>query len=192
MASYPIHTRRWTRTEYESLVEAGAFRPDERLELLGGQLLVREPQGSRHAVAIELTCRALQQVFGDGWRVRVQLPVALGDDSEPEPDVSVVAGDPRDSHAAHPTSPALVVEVADSGLAFDREHKGSLYARTGLSDYWIVNLVDGVLEVYREPLPAPLTPFGWRYGRLETLDRSASVFPLAAPSARLAVANLLP
>lgn len=192
MAIDPAQTRRWSRTEYERLIEVRAFRPDERLELVGGQLLVREPQGSRHAVAIELALRALQQAFGQGWRVRVQLPLALDDESEPEPDLSVVAGDPRDSYAAHPANPVLVVEVAESGLAFDREHKGSLYARAGLADYWIVNLVDRVLEVYREPGPAPQRTFGWGYRHIERLGASASVSPLATPSAHIQVIDFLP
>src|SRR5262245_24271704 len=142
MTVYPIRTRRWTRAEYDQLIADGRFRPDERLELLGGQLVVREPQGSRHAAAIELALDALPRAFGADWRVRVQLPVALDVDSEPEPDLSVVAGDPRGRVAALPADPALIVEIAESSLALDRRHKSSLYARAGVLDYWIVNLVD--------------------------------------------------
>ena len=71
--------------------------------------------------------------------------------------------------AGHPSRPALVVEVAESSLTFDREHKGSLYARGGLRDYWIVNLVDRALEVYREPGPDPAAPYGWRYRAVEQI-----------------------
>ena len=78
-----------------------------------------------------------------------QLPVALDDYSEPEPDAAVVPGDPRDYRASHPTSPVLVVEVAASRLAFDRRHTASLYARARITDYWVVNLVERVLEVHR-------------------------------------------
>src|ERR1700675_4350461 len=102
MATYLIHNRAWTRAEYDQPIARGSFHPDEHLELLGGHLVVREPQGSRHAVAIELALRALQRAFGPAWRVRVQLPVAVDASSEPEPDLSVVAGDPRTSSAAHP------------------------------------------------------------------------------------------
>ncbi len=91
--------------------------------------------------------------------------MALDDESEPEPDISVVAGDPRDYRDAHPQRPALVVEVALSRLSFDREHKGSLYARAGIADYWIVNLPDRRVEVYRDPVPDAGAVFGWRYGR---------------------------
>src|SRR5437867_4066748 len=192
MTVYPIRTRRWTRAEYDQLIADGRFRPDERLELLGGQLVVREPQGSRHAAAIELALYALLQAFGCDWRVRVQLPVALDIDSEPEPDLSVVAGDPRGRAGALPTDPVLIVEVADSSLAFDREYKSSLYARAGVADYWIVNLVDRQLEVFRDPMPAPIALFGWRYARRLAHEAASFVSPLAAPSARVAVADLLP
>src|SRR5262245_16619126 len=85
-----IRTKRWCRVEYERLIDLGIFRGDDRLELLGGNLLVREPQSDRHALAIELCHDALRAAFGAGWRIRVQLPVALDDESEPEPDVSVI------------------------------------------------------------------------------------------------------
>jgi Uma2 family endonuclease len=192
MAVYPIRTRRWTRAEYDQMIADGRFRPDERLELLGGQLVVREPQGSRHSAAIELALEALQRAFGSPWRVRVQLPVALDPESEPEPDLCVVAGDPRTRARDHPPNPVLIVEVADSSVAFDREHKGSLYARAGIADYWIVNVEDSCLEVCRRPVRAPDSPFRWRYAERSVLGAADLVSPLAAPSARIQVNELLP
>jgi len=88
--------------------------------------------------------------------------------------------------------PALTVEVAESSLAIDRQHKGSLYARAGLADYWVLNLVDRVLEVYREPAPDSAAVFGWRYARLDVFDGAARVTPLAAPGSSIAVSLLLP
>jgi hypothetical protein len=82
--------------------------------------------------------------------------------------------------------------VAVSSLVVDRRHKGSVYARAGLADYWVLNLVDRVLEVYREPVPDAAAPFGWRYARRDVLDAAARVTPLAAPSASVRVADLLP
>jgi Uma2 family endonuclease len=187
-----VRTRHWARLEYERLVDLGMFRPDERLELVGGELTIREPQGGPHSLAIELIGDALRLAFGPGWRVRTQLPVALDDESEPEPDFSVVPGTPREAAESIPSHPVLIVEVAETSLHFDREHKGSLYARAGVPDYWIVNLVGRVLEVHRDPRPTPQAPYGWRYGEVQTLGRDASVTPLAAPSARVAVADLLP
>jgi Uma2 family endonuclease len=190
--SDPLKIRRWTRVEYDRLIEAGFFKPGDRTELLGGGLIVAEPQGTAHFTAIRLVEEALRRAFGPGWDVRVQGPVALDDESEPEPDVAVVAGTARDYRHAHPTRPALVVEVAESSLAMDQAHKGSLYARAGLPDYWILNLVDRVLEVYRDPAPDPSASFGWRYRRSDHLHPDAAVRPLAAPAAQVAVADLLP
>jgi Uma2 family endonuclease len=191
MADGDIGLRRWRRVEYERLVDAGFFRPGEPIELLGGRLIVAEPQGSLHFATIRAAEEALRSAFGIGWDIRSQGPVALDDDSEPEPDVAVVPGTFRDYTAGHPSRPALVVEVSESSLALDRDHKGSLYARALLGDYWIVNLVDRVLEVYREPGPDRAAPFGWRYRSAEMLGREAVVTPLARPSARIRVLDLL-
>ena len=88
--------------------------------------------------------------------------------------------------------PALVVEVAESSLSLDREHKGSLYARAGVADYWILNLAQNVLEVYRDPVADDSATFGWRYASREIFATNAMVAPLAAPRARIAVRDLLP
>ena len=192
MTTIAVKTRRWTRVEYEKLVETGFFQPGEKLELLGGDLIVREPQATPHATGIRLAEEALRLAFGAEWDVRSQLPVALDDESEPEPDVSVAPGGPRDYLASHPRRPGLIVEVSESSLAFDRVHKGSLYARARVPDYWIVNLIDRVLEVYREPGADPAAPYGWRYSALLRLGPADRVSPLAVPGARIAVADLLP
>jgi Uma2 family endonuclease len=162
------------------------------VELLGGALIVSEPQGAWHFTAIRATAEALRAAFGTGWEVRTQGPLALDPESEPEPDVAVVPGSYRDYRDLHPARPALVVEITESSLALDRLHKGSLYARAAVADYWIVNLIDRVLEVYRQPMPDPSAPFGWRYDRLERLDAMAMVTPLAVPAIRIRVADLLP
>jgi len=192
MGEPAIGTRRWTRLEYDRLVEAEILGPEDRIELLGGQMIVKEPQYSPHATAIQLVQRTLDRAFGPGWSVRAQLPIALAEDSEPEPDVCVVRGDPRDYRDAHPERPVLIVEVSLSRLGFDREHKGSLYARAGITDYWIVNLADRRVEIYREPVPDGAASFGWRYGRSLALGADERISPLAAPAAEAVVADLLP
>jgi Uma2 family endonuclease len=192
MAGYETRTRRFTRAEYERLIDLGVFQPGEAIELIGGELIVAEPQGAPHYTAISKTAKALETGFGPGWVVRSQGPIRLDDDSEPEPDIAVVPGGPDDYARAHPSRPVLTVEVAESSLALDRQRKGSLYARAGLPDYWVLNLIDRVLEVYREPAPDSASPFGWRYARSEVFDASARVIPLAAPGASIPVSHLLP
>jgi len=192
MARSDVKTRRWKRVEYDRLIETGFFRPGDPLELVGGGLIVAEPQGSRHFAAIQAAEEALRTAFGPGWQVRGQGPLALDEESEPEPDVAVVPGSFRDYVAGHPSRPVLVVEVAESSLALDRDHKGSLYARAGLADYWILNLVDQVLEVCRDPGPDPSAAFGWHHRSVEVLGRDASVSPLASPGGRVRVIDLLP
>ena len=192
MNTMRARTRRWTRLEYERLIDQGIFGEDERLELLDGTLLVREPQGNAHAVAVDLVVSALRQVFGTGWLVRAHAPVALGRRSRPEPDVSVVRGSARDYRNAAPTDPALVVEVSQTSLALDRTRKASIYARAEIPDYWIVNLVELVVEIHREPTSLPPPSRGWVYRSVQTFQAGASVAPLAAPAVSIAVADLLP
>jgi len=192
MATYPIRTRRWTRKEYHRLIDAGILHEDEPIELVGGQMIVAEPKSSPHETALGLTADALRRAFGAGWVVREQGPIALDEESEPEPDVMVVPGQIRDYRDAHPERAALLVEVALSSLGFDRRHKGSLYARAGVADYWIVNLVDEALEIYRQPALDRSAEFGWRYLDVQVLRPGAFVSPLSRPDVTVAVADLLP
>jgi len=180
-----VKTRRWTRVEYERLVDLGVFQPGERLELIDGHLLVREPQGSGHAAA-------LRRALGDVWQIDSQLPLALDADSEPEPDVAVVPRDPVAYRDAHPSRAVLIVEIAEGSYRIDRGYKASLYARAGIADYWIVDLIHGVLEVHREPQASPDALLGWRYRSIETLRPPAAVTPLVAPDSSIPVADLLP
>jgi Uma2 family endonuclease len=184
-------TRRWRRVEYERLVDLGVF-VGERLELLDGVLVVREPQASPHAAIVTQAGQVLAAVFGAGWHPRLQAPLALGEHSEPEPDVAVVTGAARDYVSAHPTTAALVVEVANSSLRLDRRFKAVIYARAGLQEYWIVDLVDRALEVHRDPQPVVDTPDDWTYRSVEVFQSSAVVAPLAVPAAQISVADLLP
>ena len=186
-----IRTRRWTRREYDRLIELGVLHEDEPIELLAGRLVVREPQRTPHAMATQLAAETLRTAFGAGWSVRVQLPLALDAESEPEPDVAVVRGTPRDYPREHPTAPVLVVEIAHDSLRADRTLKARLYARANVGDYWSVNLVDHVLEVHRSPT-APRPGRRAAYVDVRRLHPSESIAPLAAPAAQIVVADLLP
>jgi Uma2 family endonuclease len=191
MTERPLTLRRWKRVEYERLVDLGVFT-GEPVELIGGQLVVAEPQGSYHATAVGAVDDALRAALPMGWIVRAQMPVALDDESAPEPDLAVVPGARADYRDAHPARPVLAVEVAESSLDLDRHQKGSLYARAGIRDYWIVNLVDRVVEVYRDPGVDPSAPYGWRYRSEGTFAPPAVIVPLALPASRVRVADLLP
>lgn len=185
MATATADDRRFTREEYEQLVEQGYFHPGERVELIDGILYEMPPQSSSHATAIMGTSEALRSVFSDGYHVRSQFPLALGFDSEPEPDIAVVPGHFRDYVRAHPTTAILIVEVADSSLMKDRKLKASLYARAGIPEYWILNLVDWCLEVYRAPKNGV-------YTSRTILQEGESISPLSRPEVSIAVADLFP
>lgn len=192
MPQSDVELKRWKRVEYEQLVEKGVFANGDHVELLDGLLIVAEPQSASHYTAIKLVEGALARAFGEGWHTRSQAPIALDETSEPEPDVAVVRGDVRAYTGAHPADPVLVVEIALTSLALDRGHKASLYARASRPEYWIVNLVERVLEVYRDPAPSPSAPYGWEYAARDTLGAGDIVCPLAAPTARVAIGDLLP
>jgi Uma2 family endonuclease len=151
--------------------------------------IARSPNGRWLAVADTLAVsncdEELRRVFGVGYYVRVQMPFLGEGASEPEPDVAVIRGHRRDFGGSHPASAVLLVEVSDSTLQFDRLRKGPAYARAGVPEYWIVNLVDRVVEVYRNPTQAG-------YQDVVVLRPGDMVAPLAAPSAGIAVAALLP
>ncbi len=186
----PVETRRFTRAEYDRLIAQGFFDEDEPIELLDGLLVVKEPQGSRHVRMVSHIRRVLQRAFGERYDVLVQSPIALDDASEPEPDLTVVRERPKDHLKSLPSSPVLIVEVADSSLRHDRREKRQLYARNAVADCWIVNLKDGALEVHRDP--ARSAGGQGRYRHVRLLKRTATVTPLAASRARTRVADLLP
>jgi Uma2 family endonuclease len=187
-----VATKRWTRVQYERAIECGIFRDDERLELLDGVLVVKEPQSDPHLAAIDLVAGVLRRVFGEGWLVRQQAHFASGRLSRPEPDVYVVPGSPRDYVRSAPTRPVLIVEVSKSRLGFDRRRKSAIYARAGVQDYWIVNLVDSVVEVRRDPGRLAPPSRGRGYRSVETVRPPSAITPLALPGVSIAVADLLP
>ena len=162
------------------------------MELLEGEIVEKMPQDSPHATAIRRCERLLNHSFTTDHIVQVQLPLALGLRSEPEPDVAVVAGSIADYEDSHPTTAILVIEISDSTLRVDRGLKASLYARTGIPDYWILNLGQRVLEVHRRPEPQRGKRLGYGYETIQTVPETESIAPLAAPDASILVADLLP
>jgi Uma2 family endonuclease len=162
------------------------------VQLVEGEIVAMPPQREPHIVSVGLAGDALAAAFGDGFHVRVQGPLGLAERSEPEPDLAVVPGQRRDYLAAHPSSAVLVVEVADSTLAYDRRQKASLYARHGIQEYWIVNLQERVLEVHRDPMRDPTAVYGASYRFREVILAEGQIAPLAAPNRQVKVTDLLP
>jgi len=192
MAEPELQPKRWTRVEYDRLVECEFFTRSDRIELIDGALIVSEPQSAYHYTGIRLVARALARAFGDGWDVRTEAPIALDETSEPEPDVAVVRGTLIDYVTAHPSDPVLVVEVALSSIALDRRYKSSLYARAARREYWVLNLVNRTLEVRRDPARSLSAPYGWDYASMQVFGAGENVSPLAAPNALVTVSDLLP
>jgi Uma2 family endonuclease len=155
--------RKFTVAEYHRMIDAGILTDEDQVELLENNVVLKMPRNPAHDGTIDLIRDALDRVRPAGWMLRCQQAITLAD-SEPEPDFALVRGDRRTYLAAHP-GPAdvgLVVEIANTSLDRDRLDKGRIYARAGIPVYWIVNLIDRVVEVYSVPSGATPSP---AYGR---------------------------
>jgi Uma2 family endonuclease len=183
--------RRFTRAEYYRMAEMGFFE-GQRVELIDGEVVEMPALNPPHSAATKRAERRLEAAFGSGFQARVQQPLSLGTSSDPEPDVAIVPDVPDDYASGHPTTALLVVEVSETTLRYDQTVKGSLYAAAGLPEYWVVNLVDRELEVHRRPVADAAAPHGSAYDDVAILGPADTVTPLAAPQARVAVADLLP
>jgi Uma2 family endonuclease len=187
-----IPERLWTREEYYKMADAGIFRPNEHVQLIGGKIVTMSPQNSPHATCLILVSDALRAIFTSGYVIRIQLPLDLSPSSQPEPDIALVLGKARDYAKVHPTTALLVVEGSESTLAFDRGEKASLYASAGIPEYWVVNLRNQQLEVYRDPVPIPGEPYGYGYRSSSQFVAGDTVTPLANSQGVIQVADLLP
>jgi Uma2 family endonuclease len=171
------------RAVFEEMIERGLLPEDDRIQLLEGVLVQRSPQGDAHAREIVKLTNVLGRRIGDRADIAPQVPFRAGDYSRPEPDLALwpLAED----GAPPPERPLLVIEVAVSSLRDDRLVMAPIYATAGVPEYWIVNLVDSVIERHTEPQ-------GERYTRIEPLRPGQVVRLVALPDVDLAVADLLP
>jgi Uma2 family endonuclease len=183
--------RKWSKQEFYRLAELGYFQA-QRAELVEGEIMVMSPQKPRHYSATDQAADLLRGAFGKGFHVRMQGPIDLGPCAEPEPDIAVVAGKRQDYRKKHPTTAALMVEVSDTTLIYDRTRKASLYARAVILDYWIINLVDDQLEVYRKPEADETQFYGFGYAERTVLALDERIAPLAKPKALIRVRDLFP
>lgn len=181
--------KKWTSDEYYRLGDLGFF-DGKRVQLIEGEIIEMAPIGSPHATGVALTAELFRETFGKGFYVRTQSPIDASDISQPEPDVAVISGKIRDYSEAHPQTALLAVEVSDSTLSFDRTVKSRLYARTGIEEYWILDLKGRRLEVYRKRTEDPT--LGFVYSEQIVLTEDQSVAPLAKPDSEINVADMLP
>lgn len=189
-ASSPARWK-WTRDEFLRLGELGFFG-DRRVMLIEGEVLTMSPMNEPHARGIVFATEAFQKVFATGFTIRTQLPMALGRTTDPEPDIAVIAGSSRSQPPTPPTTAVLLVEVSDSSLSYDMGDKANLYASAGIADYWVLDVVNGRLHVFRNPVPDPVERFGHRYAQQRGYWPTDRVAPLAAPSQTILVSDLLP
>ncbi len=178
LEAYAIRPLR--RSEYDRLVEEGAFE-DERIELLDGLLIAREPQSPLHADIGDLLADLLRAQLGRRARVRTERPLALSETSEPEPDIAVVP--PGRYRSAHPDRAYLIVEVAGSSLGKDRQLKAPQYAAAGIPEYWIVDLKARKVIVHRDPVARR-----WRSKRI--YGSSATLSLVSFPDVRIELREL--
>lgn len=164
MASFNVVTpKRFTIDDYHRLIELGFLTENDRVELIRGELMQMVAKGTPHTVCNTRLLRELVILLQEHGIVRSQEPITLPPNSEPEPDVVIARYRPDDYLSAHP-QPAdilLVAEVADTTLKYDQEVKLPLYAESGVSDYWIFNLVATYLEVYTQPYQDLQGNFGY-------------------------------
>jgi Uma2 family endonuclease len=180
---------RVTRAAYRRMAEAGVFE-GERVELIRGRILSMAAMGLPHDMGLMKSGRALRARFPESqYTVRVQQQFTAPDDSDPEPDLCVVAG-PVEQIRDFPRTALLLVEIAETSLRRDRLEKAPLYAESGVADYWIVNLADRVVEVYRHP--HEVAGGGWNYDAAQVFKPGDRIEPLAQPGETVAVDELLP
>ncbi|MCI0570771.1 MAG: Uma2 family endonuclease [Myxococcaceae bacterium] len=175
--------RRFRASEFLRMEEAGIFAGDEHVELLEGQIVVTPPQGEPHAIVIERLTRLLIQHLDERYRVRPQLPLTAGEASVPEPDLAVLAAEKATSRKRHPSRALLVIEVASSSLAHDRELKGRIYARARIPEYWLVDVGGESVEVYTAPSRS-------RYQHVRTVKRKDTLVSAVLPRLSFPVRTL--
>jgi len=179
-------TYRFSVEEYNKLGEVGVFHADDRVELLNGEIIIMAAIGKHHIIAVRRLNRILNLRYSDLCYVDCQSPVVLDGFSEPQPDIllvslSIDASDEKPT----PAETLLAVEVADSTLRYDAGPKLHAYARAGIREYWIVNLADRAIDVYRQPS-------GENYAEHFRRERADQLAPAAFPDRPIAVADILP
>ncbi len=182
----PVGLRRFSVEEYHLMSAAGVFERNERVELVRGVIRQMSPKGRRHVIAVSKATELFVLALTGRARVYVQDPMTSERlHSEPEPDLCIVSNPDPQTYGTPEARPLLVVEVSDSSLDYDRTEKLSLYADAGIPEYWIVNLVDDVVEVFRDLAAGT-------YRSHTTAGCEDSIQPLAWPDLEIKISDLLP
>jgi Uma2 family endonuclease len=182
----PLRHRRFTLEQYHRMGEAGILHEDDRVELIDGEIVEMGPIGDRHAACVNKVNRAFSRQVGDRAIVSVQNPVHLPGDNEPQPAVSILRAR-ADFYAAggHETKDILlVIEVADTSLAYDLNVKVPIYARSGIPEVWVVDVERGRVHAFRDPA-------GGAYGTRETIERGGMIAPRSIDAGEFAVDELI-
>jgi Uma2 family endonuclease len=176
LSRYPVSRHRLSVADYYRLAEIGILGEDDRVELLEGQVINMAPIGPRHALAVDALTDLLSHALLPPARLRVQHPVVLDQGSEPQPDIAVVRRPWRGYPKQHPgpEDVLLLIEVADSSLAFDQGAKRILYARAGICEFWVVDLAADIVHVHRKPA-------GDGYTVIDKLSKDATLTIEALP-----------
>jgi Uma2 family endonuclease len=187
LALEPTRLKRLTVHDYRRMSELGILNPDERTELIAGQIVLMVAKGTPHVTSLHLLANALRDQLGHAALVRTQDPIQLDDYSEPEPDLVIVRGTVPEYAAHHPRPSEiyLIVEVADSTLKQDCEIKDKLYAQAGIDDYWVIDLKNRQLHIFRNPSPTGYTSH-------LILTEPNQLSPLAFPDLALSLSAILP
>jgi Uma2 family endonuclease len=181
-----VAQRRFTVAEYHRMAETGILGPDERVELVRGVIRRMSPKNRAHVIASDLICDLLKEALRGRASVYQEAPhVAEEIDSEPEPDVMVCSNPDRTAYGTTRTKALLLIEVAESSLEYDRGEKASLYAEAGVPEYWVLNLVDREIEVFRDPAEG-------RYRQHFRATASDRVSPEPWPDVEIEVSSLFP
>ncbi len=191
-AAEQAHPAPWRcpREQFKQIGEPGMF-VGQHVMLFEGEIVATPAMGDRHRTGVTLASRTLDKAFGESYFVSVQCPFDIGEATDPEPDTAVIAGQIRDDANQGLTQAALIVEVSDTTLDFDRRTKAPLYAGAGIEEYWIINLKAAQVEVHHQPLP-PGQISGRGYRDVRTYQKGRSITPPAKPDVSVAVDDLLP
>ncbi len=182
-----VNLKQFTVDDYHRMSELEILSPTERTELINGEIVVMAAKGTAHASTVSVINRLLIRLLGEEAFTRPQDPVQLNDRSEPEPDIAVVRLDPLAYSTRHPAPEdvLLLIEVASSSLQYDLEVKAPMYAAAGIADYWILDVIERELHVFRQPA-------GNHYQSHSVLAAALSIMPIAFAELEIQISDMLP